>query len=109
MKLAKSSLISEIDLYARDVLGIPTRQLIERSGKAVSRVVKDMTPRGETVIFFAGKGNNGADGYAAAWVYIPLIIAGLATGILSMVKLIITSMSNLERLERGRAERNGGK
>ena len=44
-----------------------------------------------------------------AWVYIPLIIAGLATGILSMVKLIITSMSNLERLERGRAERNGVK
>lgn len=66
MKLAKSSLISEIDLYARDVLGIPTRQLIERSGKAVARVVKEMTPRGETVIFFAGKGNNGADGYAAA-------------------------------------------
>lgn len=66
MKLAKSCLIAEIDAYARDVLGIPTVQLIERSGKAVARVVREMTPKGESVIIFAGKGNNGADGYAAA-------------------------------------------
>ena len=66
MKLAKSSLISEIDAYAKDELGIPTRQLIERSGGAVARVVREMTPKGATVIVFAGKGNNGADGYAAA-------------------------------------------
>ena len=71
MKLAKSSLIAEIDRYASDELGIPTSQLIERSGKAVARVVRDMTVRGGLVIIFAGKGNNGADGYAAACELLP--------------------------------------
>ena len=66
MKLAKSSLISEIDKYARDVLGIPTRDLIRRSGEAVASAVRKYTQPGGRVIIFAGKGNNGADGYAAA-------------------------------------------
>ena len=66
MKLARSSLISEIDRFAESELGIPTVDLIKRSGDAVARVVADYTPKGSHVIIFAGKGNNGADGYAAA-------------------------------------------
>lgn len=44
-----------------------------------------------------------------AWIYIPLIILGLGSGIVSMVKFIIVSMTGLERLEKQRAERKGGK
>ncbi len=66
MKLARSSLISEIDRFAESELGVPTVDLIKRSGDAVARVVAEYTPKGSHVIIFAGKGNNGADGYAAA-------------------------------------------
>ena len=66
MKLAKSSLIAEIDNFAQSELGIDITDLIERSGLAVSRVVREYTPRGERVILLCGKGYNGADGYAAA-------------------------------------------
>lgn len=68
MKLAKSSMISEIDRFAKDVLGIPTRDLIARSGEAVARAVRELTPASGKVIIFIGKGNNGADGLAAACV-----------------------------------------
>lgn len=66
MKLAKSSLIKEIDKFAQSELGIDITDLIERSGLAVSRVVRDYTREGGRVIFLCGKGYNGADGYAAA-------------------------------------------
>ena len=66
MKLAKSSLIAEIDNFAQSELGIDITDLIERSGLAVSRVVREYTQEGERVIFLCGKGYNGADGYAAA-------------------------------------------
>ncbi len=51
-------------------------------------------------------------GYAATligapdWVYIPLILTGVALGIISMVRFIITAMAGLERLEE---QRNKGK
>ncbi len=66
MKLALSTHIREIDNYCINELGIPERELIGRSGEAVARAVRSMTPTGSKVIFFCGKGNNGADGYAAA-------------------------------------------
>ena len=66
MKLAKSSLIAEIDSFAQSELGIDITDLIERSGLAVSRVVREYTPKGGRVIFLCGKGYNGADGFAAA-------------------------------------------
>ena len=66
MKLAKSSLIKEIDSFAQSELGIDITDLIERSGLAVSRIVREYTPSGGRVIFLCGKGYNGADGYAAA-------------------------------------------
>ena len=59
-------MIAEIDKYALDALGIPTRTLMERAGKAVANAVRDAVPPGARVAVFAGKGNNGGDGYAAA-------------------------------------------
>jgi len=66
MRLALSSMISEIDRYAEQALGIPTVSLMHKSGEAIARAVRELTPMGEKVLIFAGKGNNGGDGYAAA-------------------------------------------
>ena len=66
MKLATSAMITKIDEYSQNVLGIPISTLMERSGEAVARVVRERAPRDKHVVILAGKGNNGADGYAAA-------------------------------------------
>ena len=66
MKLARSELITEIDAYAQNVLGISVMTLMERSGDAVAAVVSHRVAEGGRVIILAGKGNNGGDGYAAA-------------------------------------------
>ena len=36
---------------------------------------------------------------APEWVYVPLILVGMALGVFSMLKLVTLSMHNLERLE----------
>ena len=66
MELSLSCMIKEIDEYAKETLGIPEASLIRRSGEAVARAVRELTPPGGSVVILAGKGNNGADGYAAA-------------------------------------------
>lgn len=66
MNLAPSSMISEIDKYCAEELGIPTVTLMERAGIAVADVVRGHTPSSGKVVILAGKGNNGGDGYAAA-------------------------------------------
>ena len=66
MKLARSELITEIDAYAQNELGISLMTLMERSGEAVASVVSHRVAEGGKVIILAGKGNNGGDGYAAA-------------------------------------------
>ena len=66
MKLALSEKISRIDKFCAKELGIPTRLLMEKSGHAVAKVIKDRVMPGASVTILAGKGNNGGDGYAAA-------------------------------------------
>jgi NAD(P)H-hydrate epimerase len=66
MILAKPQMISEIDKYASEKLGIPTRELMRRAGEAVADAVTSSIAKGSKVRIFAGKGNNGGDGYAAA-------------------------------------------
>ena len=39
---------------------------------------------------------------APEWVYVPLILLGVATGLVSMVRFILTAMKSLERLEEQR-------
>lgn len=36
---------------------------------------------------------------AARWTYVPLIIAGVITGLVSMVRFILAAMKSLERIE----------
>ena len=66
MLLVDPSLISEIDNFAEESLGISKRTLMLRAAEAVAQAVRSYTPVGSAVRIFAGKGNNGGDGYAAA-------------------------------------------
>ena len=36
---------------------------------------------------------------APDWIYVPLILAGVATGLVSMIRFILAAMKSLERLE----------
>lgn len=47
-------------------LGIPRTQLMESSGNAVARTVRNHVDPGDRVILCCGRGNNGGDGFVAA-------------------------------------------
>ena len=47
-------------------LGVPRKQLMESSGNAVARVVRDLVDPGGRVVLVCGRGNNGGDGFVAA-------------------------------------------
>ncbi len=66
MKLAVSSMISQIDEYCKNQLNIPILDLMEKSGRAVSNVIKKRLSEKSKVIILCGRGNNGGDGYACA-------------------------------------------
>ncbi|WP_418283099.1 NAD(P)H-hydrate dehydratase [Halorubrum sp. DTA98] len=47
-------------------LGVPRKQLMESSGNAVARAVREVADSGSTVAFVCGRGNNGGDAFVAA-------------------------------------------
>lgn len=47
-------------------LGVPRKQLMESSGNAVARAVRDVAEPGSSVAIVAGRGNNGGDAFVAA-------------------------------------------
>jgi NAD(P)H-hydrate epimerase len=49
-----------------EALGVPRKQLMESSGNAVARAVRDLADPGAGVAVVAGRGNNGGDGLVAA-------------------------------------------
>jgi hydroxyethylthiazole kinase-like uncharacterized protein yjeF len=49
-----------------EALGVPRKQLMESSGNAIARVVRDVADPGATVTIVAGRGNNGGDAFVAA-------------------------------------------
>ena len=59
-------MIVKIDEYCQNELGIPIKELMDKSGEAVAKAVRARAPKGKDVVILAGKGNNGGDGYAAA-------------------------------------------
>lgn len=66
MKLALSSMISEIDAYCESTLGVSVETLMGKAGKVIADTVFSKLEHGKRVVILAGKGNNGGDGYAAA-------------------------------------------
>ena len=47
-------------------LGVPRKQLMESSGNAIAREVRDVADPGVTVALVCGRGNNGGDAFVAA-------------------------------------------
>jgi NAD(P)H-hydrate epimerase len=47
-------------------LGVPRKQLMESSGSAVARTVREVADPGSSVAIVAGRGNNGGDAFVAA-------------------------------------------
>jgi len=47
-------------------LGVPRKQLMESSGNAVARVVREVADPGASVALVCGRGNNGGDAFVAA-------------------------------------------
>ena len=91
MLLALSRQISEIDKYCAETLCIPLCELMERSGRAVEKCLRERVFAGSSVVILAGGGNNGGDGYA------------LATHIMSDYKTtVFDCFSRGQRTEEGR-------
>lgn len=49
-----------------EALGVPRKQLMESSGNAVARAVREEASEGDSVTVVAGRGNNGGDAFVAA-------------------------------------------
>jgi len=49
-----------------EALGVPRKQLMESSGNAVARAVRERTAAGDAVALVCGRGNNGGDALVAA-------------------------------------------
>ena len=65
MEFLYADAIRAVDSYAQTHLSLPPDVLMARSGEAVAEAVCRLTKAG-LVLIFAGPGNNGGDGYAAA-------------------------------------------
>lgn len=49
-----------------EALGVPRKQLMESSGNAIARLVRQVADPGDAVTVVAGRGNNGGDAFVAA-------------------------------------------
>ncbi len=66
MKLASAAAMKELDRQAIEEQGIPSTLLMERAAAHVARAAIACAPQGSSAAIFAGSGNNGGDGFAAA-------------------------------------------
>lgn len=55
-----------VDLYNIEEIGIPSLVLMERAALEVTKEAESLCPKGGRVLVVCGRGNNGADGLAAA-------------------------------------------
>ncbi|SNR32548.1 NAD(P)H-hydrate dehydratase [Halorubrum vacuolatum] len=60
-----SARMAAVDANAA-ALGVPQKQLMESSGNAVARAVREVADPGASVVIVCGRGNNGGDGFVAA-------------------------------------------
>ena len=63
--MIRSDRMAAVDANAA-ALGVPRKQLMESSGNAVARTVRDLAEPGARVSIVAGRGNNGGDAFVAA-------------------------------------------
>ena len=60
--------MKEIERRA-DERGLPYRQMMENAGTAAFEVMRRRWPRARRILIFAGKGNNGGDGFVVARLF----------------------------------------
>lgn len=70
MKLMTGALIPKIDDYAHSVLNISKKSLVLKSAEAVFSAVSEALSPESLAVILAGKGNNGADGYALSTLFV---------------------------------------
>jgi hydroxyethylthiazole kinase-like uncharacterized protein yjeF len=63
--MIRGSEMAVVDANAA-ALGVPQKQLMESSGNAVARTVREVAEAGDAVTIVAGRGNNGGDALVAA-------------------------------------------
>lgn len=87
MKVADANTVRGIDEKALKQYGISSIQLMENAGRGVAGIVKAELAlcccKGPVAAIFAGKGNNGGDGYVAAR---HLVNSGIETVVYSLAK-----------------------
>ncbi|MCK4325254.1 NAD(P)H-hydrate epimerase, partial [bacterium] len=68
MKLVTAEEMREIDRRTIEEFGVPGLDLMEKAGRSVAQAATEMLGKspGKKVAIFAGKGNNGGDGFVAA-------------------------------------------
>ncbi len=68
MRLVTAAEMRELDRRTIEQAGVPSLQLMEAAGRAVSDAVRELLPRPRRgpVVIVAGKGNNGGDGLVVA-------------------------------------------
>ncbi|WP_435358534.1 NAD(P)H-hydrate dehydratase [Haloarchaeobius sp. DFWS5] len=59
-----SDRMAQVDENA-EALGVPRKQLMESSGHALARVVREHADPGDRIVVVAGRGNNGGDAFVA--------------------------------------------
>ncbi|MES3518026.1 MAG: NAD(P)H-hydrate dehydratase [Natronomonas sp.] len=76
-------------------LGVPRKQLMESSGNAIARVVRDVAAPDAEIAIVCGRGNNGGDGFVAA-----RFLEGVRTYLLGRPESINTTIAaeNFEAL-----------
>lgn len=66
MKIFTSAQIHELDKYTIDHEPISSLNLMERAAKAITRAIEEEWTTNQSVVVFAGPGNNGGDALAVA-------------------------------------------
>ena len=67
MKIVTAAEMREIDRATSQRFGVHSLTLMENAGTAVADVVVSQYPSAERIGVICGKGNNGGDGFVAAW------------------------------------------
>ena len=67
-KTVSAAEMKEIERIA-DSRGVSYRQMMENAGTAAFEVMRRTWPEAKRIVIFAGKGNNGGDGFVAARLY----------------------------------------
>jgi hydroxyethylthiazole kinase-like uncharacterized protein yjeF len=62
--MIRGSEMAVVDVNA-EALGVPRKQLMESSGNAIARAVRDIAQADATITVVAGRGNNGGDAFVA--------------------------------------------